>query len=47
MFAVSRLAQFLGAFVAFCALANAIDTIAIKDRHFVNSRTGENVRFSL
>jgi hypothetical protein len=44
IFTVSRLTQFLGAFASLSAFANAIDTITVKDRHFVNSKTGATVR---
>ena len=43
LFSVSRLAQIVGAFATLSSLVNAIDTITIKGRHFVNSRTGETV----
>jgi len=43
MFSVIRFAQLLTAFVVLSSLVNAIDTITIKGRHFVNSRTGEDV----
>jgi len=42
LFSVARLVGFAAALVPF---VSAIDTITIKGRHFVNSRTGENVSF--
>jgi hypothetical protein len=43
LFSVSRLAQIVGAFATLSSLVNAIDTITVKGRHFVNSKTGEPV----
>ena len=40
---LSAIIGFLYFFVVLSSLVNAIDTITIKGRHFVNSRTGEDV----
>jgi hypothetical protein len=40
LLSVARLVGFAAALAPFAA---AIDTITVKGRHFVNSRTGENV----
>jgi predicted lysophospholipase L1 biosynthesis ABC-type transport system permease subunit len=43
VFSINRFAQLLAVLVGLASLVNAIDTITIKGRHFVNSRTGEIV----
>jgi uncharacterized membrane protein len=42
-FSVTRFAQLLGVFATLFSFVNAIDTLTVKGRHFVNSRTGEIV----
>lgn len=43
LFSVARFAQLVGAFATLTSFVNAIDTIEISGRHFVNSATGEKV----
>ena len=41
LFSVARFVQITGAFAVLTSLVNAIDTITISGRHFVNSVNGE------
>jgi hypothetical protein len=43
LFSVARFAQIIGAFATLTSFVNAIDTITISGRHFVDSVNGEKV----